>query len=341
MVFIGWDGGLGGVEETTAAMPSIPAYQDIEAAHERIKPYIHQTPCFTSHFFNEITGGDIYFKCENLQRVGAFKIRGAANAIFSLKEDELNNGVLTHSSGNHAQAVALAAKWRKTKAYIVMPENSPQVKVNAVKGYGGEVIFCKPTLEAREATAKKIQDETGAVFIPPYDDPLVIAGQGTAFKELCEEVGALDFLFSPVGGGGLLSGSSISARHLCLKIKVIGCEPKGADDAYRSFISGKLLPSINPNTCADGLLTSLSELTFSIISKNVDEIVTVDENEIIRAMRWVWERMKLIIEPSSAVAVAALVKKKNELNGKKAGVILSGGNVDLQRAVKLLEETKN
>ncbi len=322
-------------------MSSIPAYQDIEAAHERIKPYIHRTPVFTSRFFNELTGGNIYFKCENLQRVGAFKIRGATNAVFSLNEDELKQGVLTHSSGNHAQALALAAQWKKSRAYIVMPENSPQVKVNAVKGYGGEVIFCKPTLEAREATAKRINEETGAVFIPPYDHPLIIAGQGTAFKELFEDVGAMDYVFAPVGGGGLLSGSSISGKHLCPKISMIGCEPEGADDAYKSFMSGKLIPSLNPTTCADGLLTSLSELTFSIIKKNADDVVTVTESEIIQCMRWVWERMKFIIEPSSAVAVAALVKIKDQVEGKKAGVILSGGNVDFQKAVKLFEETKN
>ncbi|HXH18267.1 MAG TPA: pyridoxal-phosphate dependent enzyme, partial [Chitinophagales bacterium] len=249
-----------------------PAFDDIEAAHQRIAPYIHRTPVFTSRFFNEMTGAHIFFKCENLQRGGAFKIRGATNAVFSLSEDELKNGVLTHSSGNHAQALALAAQWRNAKAYIVMPDNSPQVKADAVKGYGGEVIFCKPTLEAREQTAEKIRKETGAVFIPPYDHPHIIAGQGTAFKELFEDAGQLDYVFTPVGGGGLLSGTSISAKHLCPEIKVMGSEPQGADDAYRSFTSGKLIPSVNPETSADGLLTSLSELTFSIIKKNVDDI---------------------------------------------------------------------
>jgi len=312
-----------------------PAYHDIEAAHNRINRYIHRTPVFTSRFFNELTEGNIFFKCENFQRVGAFKIRGATNAVLSLKDDQLKNGVLTHSSGNHAQALALAAQLRKTKAYIVMPENSPHVKVNAVKGYGGKVIYCKPTLEEREATAKKIQEETGAVFIPPYDHPLIIAGQGTAFKELFEDFGEFDYLFAPVGGGGLLSGSSIAGRQLCPAMNIIGCEPKGADDAYRSFVSGKLVPSVLPETCADGLQTSLSELTFSIIKKNVHKIVTVAEDEIIQSMKWVWERMKIIIEPSTAVAVAALVKTKDELNGKKAGVILSGGNVDFQNIMKL------
>jgi len=316
---------------------SLPSYRDIEAAHIRIQPYIHRTPVFTSRFFHELTGAETFFKCENLQRVGAFKIRGATNAVFSLGESDLKNGVLTHSSGNHAQALALAAKWRKTKAYIVMPDNSPQVKVNAVKGYGGKVIFCEPTLQARQETAARIQSETDAVFIHPYDHPHIIAGQGTVFKELFEDTGKLDYIFASVGGGGLLSGTSISAKHLCPGIKVIGCEPQGADDAYRSFVSGKLVPSVNPQTSADGLLTSLSELTFSIIRKNVDEIVTVSESEIILAMKWVWERMKLIIEPSSAVAVAALVKKKDVLRGKKAGVILSGGNVDVLKAMQLFE----
>lgn len=316
-------------------MKKPPVYRDIEAAHRRIRSYIHRTPVFTSRFFNELTGAEIFFKCENLQRAGAFKIRGAANAIFSLSEEELKNGVLTHSSGNHAQAVALAARWRKAQAYIVMPGNSPQVKVNAVKGYGGKVIFCQPTLRAREETARRIQQKTNAVFIPPYDDPLVIAGQGTAFKEFFEDAGKLDYLFVPVGGGGLASGTSIAGKHLCPTIKVIGCEPQGADDAYRSLVFGKLVPSRNPQSCADGLLTSLSELTFSIIQKYVDEMATVTEPAIIRGMRWVWERMKLIIEPSSAVAVAAMVKKKDALKGKKAGVILSGGNVDFQKAAAL------
>lgn len=316
-------------------MLQTPTFLDIEAAHDRIRPYIHRTPVFSSRFFDQLTGASIFFKCENLQRVGAFKIRGATNAVFCLKEGELKKGVVTHSSGNHAQALSLAAQWRKTKAYIVMPETSPLVKVNAVKGYGGEVIFCKPTLEAREVAARKIQNETGAVFIPPYDHPLIIAGQGTAFKELFEEIGLLDCIFTPVGGGGLTSGTALAARHLLPKIKVIGCEPEGADDAYRSFVSGKLVPSVNPRTCADGLLTSLSQLTFSIIQKNVDEIVTVTEKEIITSMRWVWERMKFIIEPSSAVAVAAMVKKKDTLKGKKVGAILSGGNVDLQKAMQL------
>lgn len=316
-----------------------PTFRDIEAAHERIRPYIHSTPVFTSRFFNELTGANIYFKCENLQRVGAFKIRGAANAVFSLSENELTRGVVTHSSGNHAQALALAARWRKARAYIVMPETSPQVKVSAVKGYGGDVIFCKPTLEAREAAAKKIQDDTGAAFIPPYDHPLIIAGQGTAFKELFEEVKELDYIFAPVGGGGLMSGTALAARHALPAIKIVGCEPQGADDAYRSFVSGKIVPSVNPRTCADGLLTSLSELTFSIIKKNADEIVTVTEPEIIQSMRWVWERVKIIIEPSSAVAVACMVKKKEALKGKMAGVILSGGNVDFLNAMLLFGQT--
>lgn len=308
--------------------------KEIASAHERIRPYINRTPVVTSRFFSDLTGAQVFFKCENLQRVGAFKARGAMNAVFRLAESELKNGVLTHSSGNHAQALALAARTRNTKAFIVMPDNAPQVKADAVKGYGGQVIFCKPTLEAREATAKKIQDETGAVFIPPYDHPHIIAGQGTAFAELFEETGALDFILAPVGGGGLLSGTAIAAKALCPAIKVIGCEPEGANDAHRSFVSGKLVPSENPKTAADGLLTSLSDLTFDIIRKQVDDIVTVTEPEIIKAMKWVWERMKLIIEPSSAVAVSVLLKMGETIRNKKVGIIISGGNADFQKAAE-------
>ena len=309
-----------------------PTFHDIEEAHRRIKNFIHQTPVFQSRFFNELTGAQIFFKCENLQRIGAFKIRGATNAILKLPKDQTTNGVITHSSGNHAQAVALAAQRQNIKAFIIMPENAPNVKVNAVKSYGGEVHFCKPTLQAREETTQKIIQNTGATFIPPYDHPDIIAGQGTAFKELFENTGALDAIITPVGGGGLLSGTSIAARHLCPEIKIFGGEPAGADDAYRSLMAGKLQPSKESNSIADGLLANLSELTFSILQKNADEIILVEEAEIIQAMRHVWERMKLIIEPSAAVAVAALLKKKNALKNKKIGVILSGGNVDLQKA---------
>ncbi len=321
-------------------MQSSVSYADIATAHERIKPYINRTPVFTSGFFSVQTSAEVFFKCENMQRVGAFKIRGAVNAVFSLNEDELKNGVLTHSSGNHAQALALAAKMRGTKAYIVMPDNAPQVKVDAVRSYGGEVIFCEPTLEARETNAQRVQDETGAVFIHPYDHPRIIAGQGTAFKELFEETGTLDYIFAPIGGGGLMSGTSIAAKHLCPGIRVIGCEPQGADDAYRSFQSGELIPSINPQTSADGLLTSMSELTFSILRKNVDEIITVGEKEIITAMRLFWERMKLVIEPSAAVSIAVMLNMKEKLKGKKVGVIICGGNVDLERALLLMTANK-
>ncbi len=317
---------------------AIPTYQDIENAQQRIQPHINKTPVFTSRFFNELTQAEIFFKCENFQRVGAFKIRGATNAVFQLTEDELKNGVVTHSSGNHAQALALAAKMRNAKAYIVMPDNAPSVKVNAVRGYGGEIIFCKNNPKERHENAERISRETGAILIPPYDHPHIIAGQGTAAKELIEETGKLDFIFAPIGGGGLMSGTSIASRHLCPQIEVIGCEPTNANDAAQSLQTGILQPALPQNTIADGLLTSLSELTFAIIQKNVSEIVTVDEPEIIQAMKWVWERMKIIIEPSSAVAVAALLKTSDQIKGKRAGVILTGGNVEFGKMVELFSQ---
>jgi threonine dehydratase len=308
---------------------NLPQFENIAAAHERIKPYIHRTPVLTSSSINKITGGNLFFKCENFQKVGAFKFRGASNAVFSLTDEEASRGVATHSSGNHAAALALAARMRGIEAYIVMPENAPEIKKIAVAGYGANITFCKPTLEARESTLAEVVASTGATEVHPYNNFNVICGQGTAAKELIEDYGSFDLILAPVGGGGLLSGTAISAKHLCPDSNVIACEPAGADDAFRSFRDGKIYPSVNPKTMADGLLTSLGSLTFAIVREKVDEVVTVSEEAIVEAMRLVWERMKIIIEPSSAVPLAAILEKKVDVSNKKTGIILSGGNLDL------------
>lgn len=274
---------------------------------------------------------NLYFKCENFQKVGAFKSRGAVNAVFSLKEDVVSKGVGTHSSGNHAQALARAAKLRNVPAYIVMPENAPQVKVDAVRQYNGIITFCKPTLQSREDTLAKVIEETGAVEVHPYDNYKVIEGQASCAMELIETVDKLDSILCPVGGGGLLSGTALSAHYFGDQVDVIACEPDGADDAYRSFKSGILIPSENPLTIADGLLTSVGERNFPIIQKFVNDIVTVSEEAIVKAMWLIFERMKIVIEPSSAVPFAAILENKVDVKGKHIGIILSGGNVDLKK----------
>jgi threonine dehydratase len=298
-------------------------------AADRIKPHINRTPVLTSHSINAALGCELYFKCENFQKVGAFKARGATNAIFLLDHSSLANGVATHSSGNHAQALSWAASLRKTKAFIVMPSNSSKVKIEAVKNYHGTITFCEPTLEAREATLAKVIAETGAIEIHPYNDLRIIAGQATAAKELIDEIPSLDILMAPVGGGGLLSGTALSARFFSPKTRVIAAEPEQANDAYLSFTQKKFYPSVSPNTIADGLRTSLGTLTYPIILNNVHEIVTVSEKSIVAAMRTIWERMKILIEPSAAVPFAAILEKKIIVSHRKIGIILSGGNVDL------------
>lgn len=309
----------------------IPDLETIKAAAERIRPYTHRTPVMTSQSLNQILGTEVYFKCENFQKVGAFKSRGACNAVFSLDETDVIKGVATHSSGNHAQALARAAKIRGCSAYIVMPETSSRVKVEAVIGYGGEVHFCRPTLAAREETLKDVIKRTGATEIHPYNDYRVIAGQATAAMELFEETGKLDVIMSPVGGGGLLSGTALATRYISPGTQVIAAEPAGADDAYRSFTSRQFVPSENPQTIADGLLTSLGTLTYPIILDHVDRIITVSEEAIIKAMLLTWERMKIIIEPSSAVPLAAILENKDDFRGKKTGIIISGGNVSMDK----------
>ena len=303
----------------------------IQQAAQRIQPYAHRTPVLTNESLNQRVGAQVYLKCENLQKVGAFKFRGACNAVYSLSDEEAIRGVCTHSSGNHAQALALAARMREIPAYIVMPDNAPQVKKDAVAGYGGQISFCAPTLEAREATLRRVYEQTGANVVHPYNDERVIAGQGTATLELLDSVPELDVIIAPVGGGGLLSGTSIAAKGIKPGIRVIAGEPEMADDAYRSMKEGAIIPSQNPRTIADGLLTSLGTLTFPIIRQNVEQIVTVSEQGIIEAMKFLWERSKIIIEPSATVAVGVLWEKKIALTGLKVGVILSGGNVDLAK----------
>jgi threonine dehydratase len=306
-----------------------PDLETIRAAHRRIAPHIHRTPVMTSISLDEIAGAHLYFKCENLQKAGSFKIRGATNAIFSLSDAEAARGVVTHSSGNHAAAVALAARRRGIHAWVVMPSNAPEVKCRAVRAYGGEITFCEPTLRAREENAAEIIRRTRAVMIHPFDDDRIIAGQATAALELLEDFPDLEFVLAPVSGGGLLSGTSLAARALRPTIRVVGCEPKNADDAFRSLASGQLQTLDHPDTMADGLRASLAPRTFEILQRNVERIVLVTEEEIVAAMRQVWERMKLIIEPSSAVAVSPVLLRQIGAEGKKVGIILSGGNVDL------------
>lgn len=308
---------------------TIPTLSDIKKAHQVIKPYARFTPVLRSEHVNKRTGADVYFKCENFQKVGAFKFRGACNAVLTLSDEEASKGVATHSSGNHAQALALAARIKGIPAYVVMPDNAPKVKVEAVQNYGAEITFCESTLESRESTLAEVVKKTGAATIHPYNDPRIIAGQGTAGIEFLETNPDLNMVLTPVGGGGLLSGTALSVKSINSSIKVFGTEPEQANDAYKSFKAGKLIPAYSTNTIADGLRTSLGELPFTIIKDKVDDIVTVSEDSIIAAMRYIWERLNIIIEPSCAVPVAAIFEEKVEVKTKKVGIIITGGNVDL------------
>ena len=307
-----------------------PTITDIRQAAERIRPHAHRTPVMTCRSLDQRVGAQVFMKCENLQKVGAFKFRGACNAVFSLSPDEAARGVATHSSGNHAQALALAAAMRGIPAYIVMPRNAPAVKQAAVAGYGGIITLCEPTLAARESTLAEVVAATGAEVVHPYNDVRVIAGQGTAALELLADVPDLDVIMAPVGGGGLLSGTAIAARAVAPQMRVIAAEPAGADDAFRSLAARHIIPSVQPQTIADGLLTSLGDLTFPIIRAHVEQIVTVSEPAIVEAMKFVWERAKLVVEPSGVVPIAALWEEAIDLRGLRVGVILSGGNVDLE-----------
>ncbi len=304
--------------------------RDLEQAHERIKPHAHRTPILTSSTFNQRFGGSLFFKCENFQKIGAFKIRGGINAVSQLTPEELERGVVTHSSGNHAQAISMAAKILGTRAWIVMPNTAPKVKVAAVRGYGAKIVFCKPGVETRERAADEVIARTGAVLVHSYNDRRIIAGQGTAAKELYEDVPGLDLVLVPVGGGGLASGTALAAHHFSPGTQVIAVEPAEADDAYRSMATGSIQPAVSPpRTIADGLLTQLGDLTFAVFRRHVARVVTVEEDEIVAAMRLVWERMKMVIEPSSAVPFAAIMAGKVDVAGRKVGIIVSGGNVDL------------
>lgn len=318
----------------------IPKFSNVQDAHKAIRPFVHRTPVLSSEKVNDRAGGTVYFKCENFQKVGAFKYRGATNAIGKIKDDNLHRGVATHSSGNHAQAVALAARVKNLPAHIVMPENAPKVKINAVRDYGAKIIFCEPTQKAREAALQKVVNQTGAHFIHPYDHPDIIAGQGTSALELLQDKPELDIILAPVGGGGLLSGTAIAAAGWSPETDIIGAEPELANDAFLSFTTGKLHPVQSTNTVADGLRTALSELTFGCIKQYVDDIITVGEQEIIDAMRFVWERMKIIIEPSSAVPVAAVFNHL-DIEDKQVGIIVSGGNMDLDSLPWMVQRHKN
>lgn len=310
---------------------SFPSKQEIIAAAARINNLIDKTPVLTSSSIDRMAGCELYFKCENFQKVGAFKYRGASNAISLLSKSELAHGVATHSSGNHAQALALAAKMKGTKAYIVMPNNAPKSKKEAVLGYGAEVIECEPTLQARESTLEEIVKKTGAYFVHPYNDERIIAGQATCAMELLDVSKHPDYILAPVGGGGLLSGTALSAFYFSPVTKVIGAEPAGADDAFRSFTQNKIIPSVHPKTIADGLLTSLGDKTFPIIKKHVEAIMTVSDEQIIEAMKMIWQRMKIIVESSAAVPLAVVLANKTYFAGKRIGIILSGGNIDFDK----------
>lgn len=321
--------GLEAVTVSPLNRTELPDLDAIRKAAARIAPFALRTPVMTCTSLNRMTGARLSFKCENFQKVGAFKFRGAANAVLSLPPEKNTAGVVTHSSGNHAQALALAARLKGLKAFIVMPENAPKVKIAAVREYGAEVILCQPTLDAREAGVRDVIQHTGAELIHPYDDGRIITGQATCALEFIQQVPDMDTIMAPVGGGGLLSGTALATRYLAPEIRVMAAEPELADDACRSFQTGKLVPAGPPRTIADGLLTSLGELTFSVILEHVDAVVTVSEEAIIAAMRSIWERMKIVVEPSGAVPLGAVMEYPDAFKGRHVGLILSGGNVDL------------
>ena len=318
-------------------MNTVPTKEDIVAAHDRIRQYIHRTSVLTSQSIDDVAGTQIFSRCENFQKIGAFKARGAMNAALSLSPDELKKGVATHSSGNHAQALARAARILDTKSYIVMPRNAPEIKKKGVRAFGGEIFECEPTLQARETMLAEVIGKTGATEIHPFNNYDVVAGQSTAAKELYEDVTDLNFIVAPVGGGGLLSGTALATKYFSPNTIVLAGEPEGADDAYRSLKSGKIETS-QANSVADGLLTSLGDKTFPLIRELVREVIVVTDKEIIQAMQMIWERLKIIVEPSCAVPFAAVLKQAPRFKGQKVGIILSGGNVDLARAFKLFEE---
>lgn len=309
----------------------IPTLDDMLAAHERIKPYIHRTPVLTSSYLNELTGAELFFKCENFQKAGAFKVRGASNAVFGLSADMLEKGVATHSSGNHALSLSYAAGRRGIPCNVVMPKTAPQAKKDAVRGYGGVITECEPSTSSREEAFAKVQAETGGEFVHPYNDPRVIAGQGTCSRELIEQVAGLDAVIAPIGGGGMISGTCLTLSNLSPETKIYAAEPDQADDAARSFRAGHIIADDEPVTVADGLKVPLKELTWHFVSNHVTDILTASEKDIIDAMKLIWKRMKIVMEPSSAVPLATILKNKDIFAGKRVGVIITGGNVDLDK----------
>ena len=328
---------------TTTTAPTsdaaIPVDLDaIRATAARLEPWIHRTPVLTSRTLDTLTGGSVVLKCENFQKIGAFKIRGATNALLQLTDDQRRVGVVTHSSGNHAQAIAQAGQWLGIPAVVVMPRTAPAPKRAATEGYGAKVVTCEPTLAARESTVNALIAEHGYTLVHPFDNWDVITGQATAALELIEQAGPFDIILCPVGGGGLLAGTALTVKHLCPDTQVIGAEPKNADDALRSFVSGTIEPSHDPQTVADGLRTSLGARPFAVIRRHVDQIVTATEPEILAAMRFVWERFKIIIEPSCAVPVAPVLNRQIDITGKRVGIIITGGNVDLEPMFAALAE---
>jgi len=314
----------------------LPTYADMLAAHERIKPYIHRTPVLTSSFLNEKTGAELFFKCENFQKAGAFKVRGASNAVFGLSDEQAARGVATHSSGNHALSLSYAAGRRGIPCHVVMPRTAPQAKKDAVRGYGGIITECEPSTSSREATFAKVQEETGAEFVHPYNDPRVIAGQGTCSKELMEQMEAehghgLDAVVAPIGGGGMISGTCLTLSTLAPDVEIYAAEPEQADDAMRSFKAGHIIADDAPDTVADGLKVPLKENTWAFVSRHVTDILTASEEEIVEAMKLTWARMKIVMEPSCAVPLAVILKNPEVFRGKRVGVIVTGGNVDLDK----------
>ena len=307
----------------------IPTFDDVLAAHERIAPYIHRTPVLTSSYLNEFVGAELFFKCENFQKAGAFKVRGASNAVFGLSEEMAQNGVATHSSGNHALSLSYAAGRRGIPCHVVMPRTAPQAKKDAVRGYGGIITECEPSTTSREKTFAKVEAETGAEFVHPYNDPRVIAGQGTCSREFMEQTGGVDIMVAPIGGGGMISGTCLTLSHLAPEVQIIAAEPEQADDAYRSFKEGHIIADDAPETIADGLKVPLKDLTWHFVSNHVTDILTASEDEIVDAMKLTWKRMKIVIEASCAVPLATILKNKERFAGKRVGVIITGGNVDL------------
>ena len=307
----------------------IPVYEDMLAAHERIKPHIHRTPVLTSSYFDELVGAQLFFKCENFQKAGAFKVRGASNAVFGLSDEDARAGVCTHSSGNHALSLSYAAGRRGIPCNVVMPRTAPQAKKDAVRGYGGTITECEPSTTSREAVFAEVQARTGGNFVHPYNDPRVIAGQGTCSKELMEQTDGLDMVIAPIGGGGMISGTCLTLSTLAPEVEIIAAEPEQADDACRSFKAGHIIADDAPNTIADGLKVPLKELTWHFVSSYVRDILTASEDEIVDAMKLTWKRMKIVMEPSCAVPLAVILKNKERFAGKRVGVIVTGGNVDL------------